>query len=96
LDQAGFGDDLMHALIVRLDGDGINDLQVVGDADAMGAAGWIREKAVIVAAAAAKAESLAGEGKAGDEDEVERGDFDGRTVWFGFPDVLLATLEVIE
>ena len=68
---------MMHALIVRLDGDGINDLQVVGDADAMGAAGWIREKAVIVAAAAAKAESLAGEGKAGDEDEVERGDFDG-------------------
>ena len=77
MDQARFGDDLMHALIVRLDGDGINDLQVVGDADAMGAAGWIREKAVIVAAAAAKAESVAGEGKAGDEDEVERGDFDG-------------------
>ena len=86
----------MHALIVRLDGDGINDLQFVGDADAMGAAGWIREKAVIVAAAAAKAESVAGEGKAGDEDEVERGDFDGRAVWFGFPNVHLAALEVIE
>lgn len=87
---------MMHALIVRLDGDGINDLQVVGDADAMGAAGWMREKAVIVATAAAKAESVAGEGQAGDEDEVERGDFDRLTVWFGFPDVHLAAQEVIE
>jgi hypothetical protein len=96
LDQAGFGDDLMHALIVRLDGDGINDLQFVGDADAMGAAGWIREEAVVVAAAATKASAIAAEGEAGNEDEVERGDFDWRAVRFGFPDVHLAALEIIE
>lgn len=86
----------MHALIVRLDGDGINDLQFVGDADAMGAAGWIREKAVVVAASTTEARTVTREGEAGDEDEVERGDFDGWTVWFGLPDVHLAALEVIE
>ena len=86
----------MHALIVRLDGDGINDLQFVGDADAMGAVGWIREKAVVVAAAATEARTVTREGEAGNEDEVERGDFDWRAVRFGFPDVHLAALEIIE
>ena len=87
---------MMHALIVRLDEDVVDDLTIVGDADAARFAVWMRKKAVVVAAATAEAESVAGEGEAGDEDEVERGDFDRRTVWFGFPDVHLATLEVIE
>lgn len=86
----------MDALIVIFDGDGMDDLEVVGDADALGAAGGMGEEAVIIAASAAEAGAVAGEGKTGDEDEVERGDFYWRAVRFGFPDVHLATLEVIE
>jgi hypothetical protein len=95
LDQAGFGDDLMHALIVRLDGDVVDDLAIVSDGEAMGAALRMGEKTVVITAAAAKTESVAGEGEAGDEDEIEGGDFDGRTVRFGLPDVHLAALEVV-
>jgi hypothetical protein len=62
----------------------------------MGAALRMGKKAVVVAAAATEARSVTSEGEAGDEDEVERGDFDGRAVWFGFPDVHLAALEVVE
>ena len=86
----------MHALIVRLDGDVVDDLAIVSDGESMGAAGGMGEKAVVVAATATKARSITSEGEAGDEDEVERCDFDGRTMRFGFPNVHLAVLEVIE
>jgi hypothetical protein len=94
LDQAGFGDDFMYALIVRLDGDGFDDLHIVGDAEAMCFAVWTGEKAVVVAAATAEAESAAGEGETWDEDNVEHSNFEWLTVGFGFPDVHLAALEV--
>jgi hypothetical protein len=96
LDQAGFGDDLMHALVMGLDGDVVDDLAIVSDGEAMGSALRMGEKAVVVAAAATEARSVTCEGEAGDEDEIERGDFDGRAVRFGFPDVHLAALEIIE
>lgn len=96
LDQAGFGDDLMNTLIVRFDGDVIDDLKIEGDADSMRATFWMSEKAVVVAAAAAEACAIAGEGEAGDEDDVERGNVEELIVWLGFPDVHLPALEIIE
>ena len=96
LDQAGFGDDLMNALVVGLDGDVVDDLAIVSDGESMSAAGRIGEKAVVVAAAATKARTVTREGEAGYENEIERGDFDGRAVRFGFPDVHLAALEIIK
>jgi hypothetical protein len=49
LDQAGFGDDLMDVLIVKLDGDVVHDLDIEGDSDALCAAVWPSKQAVIVA-----------------------------------------------
>jgi hypothetical protein len=96
LDQAGFGDDLMHALVVRFDRDVVDDLAIIGNGETIGAAMRMGEKAVVVAAAATEARTVTSECEAGDEDEVERGDFDGRAVRFGFPDVHLAALEIIK
>lgn len=87
---------MMDTLVMGLDRDVVDDLAVVGDGEAMGAAGGMGEEAVVVAAAATEARSVTSEGEARDEDEVERGDFDGRTVRLGFPDVHLAALEIIE
>lgn len=86
---------MMNALVVGLDGDGFDDLSLEGDADALCFALRMGEKSVVVTAAAAKTESVAGEGEAGNEDEVESGDFDGLAVRFRLPDVHLAALEVI-
>lgn len=87
---------MMHALVVRFDWDVVDDLAIVSNGEAMGAALRMGKEAVVVTAAATEARSVTSEGEAGNEDEVERGDFDGRTVRFGFPDVHLAALEVIE
>lgn len=62
----------------------------------MGAACRIREKAVVVAAAATKARAIAGEGEAGDEDDVESGNVEALTLEFRFPDVHRAALKVIK
>ena len=86
---------MMDALVVRFDWDVVDDLAIVGDGETMGAALRMGEKAVVVAATATEAHTVTREGEAGDEDEVERGDFDGRAVRFGFPDVHLAALEVV-
>jgi len=70
LDQAGFRDDLMDVLIVKLDGDVFHNLDIEGDSDALGAAVRLCKQAVIVATATAKSFSIAGEGKAWNEDNV--------------------------
>ena len=87
---------MMDALIVKLARDAIHDLHIEGDGDALGAALRIGEKTVVVATAATEARTVASESEAGDEDEIKRADFDGRTVRLGFPDVHGAALEVIE
>ena len=86
----------MDALVVGFDGDVIDDLEIKGDSDAACFTVWVREETVVVAAAAAEAGAAAGEGETGDEDDVEGGDFEARAVGFGFPDVHLAALEVVE
>ena len=86
----------MNALVVGFDGNGINDLEIEGDGDTARFAVWMCEEAVVVTTAATEARSITSESEAGDEDEIERGDFDGRTVLFGLPDVHLAALEIIE
>lgn len=94
-DDAGFGDEVMDALIVGLDGDVVDDLKIEGDGDALGAALRMSEEAVVVAAATTETRAIAGEGEAGDEDEVERGDADARAAGQWLPDVHLATLDVV-
>ncbi|MEZ5387832.1 MAG: hypothetical protein R3F13_20175 [Prosthecobacter sp.] len=61
----------MNALIMRLNGNGFDNLQIVGDADPAGAAIRAAEQTVIKAAATAKAKTAPSEGKAGNEDDVE-------------------------
>jgi len=60
----------MNSLVVGLDGDVLDDLAIVSDGEAMGAALRMSEKAVVVTAAATEARTVTSEGEAGDEDEV--------------------------
>ena len=59
LDQAGFGDDLMDVLIVKLDGDVIHNLDIEGDGDALGTAVGMSQQAVVVATAASETREMA-------------------------------------
>lgn len=94
-DQAGFGDDLMNTLIVGLTRDGIDDLEIVGDANAMRFAVRMCQQAIIVTAAATDTESFTRKCESGNEDDIERRNFDGLAMRFGFPDVHLATLKIV-
>jgi hypothetical protein len=86
----------MDVLVVKLDGEVIDELEIKGDGDAFGTAVGMGEQAVVVTAAASEACACAGEGEAGYEDDVERGDVDGRAVRSWLPNVHLAALEVVE
>lgn len=92
---ARLGDDVMHALVVGLRRNAVDDLKTEGDGDASSAALGMSEEAVVVAAAAAEAGTVACESEAGHEDEIEGGDFHERAVAPWLPDVHLASLEVI-
>lgn len=70
----------MHALVVGLDGDVIDDLKVECDTDAMRATLWMREEAVVVATTASETESITRECESRDENDAERGDFDVNAV----------------
>ena len=87
---------MMDALIVGFDGDVVDDLEIEGNGDALGATSGIRKKAIVVATAAAEACAVAGEGEAGDKNDVERGDVEARAAGRGLPDVHGAALEVVE
>ena len=86
---------MMNTLIVRLDGNGIDNLKIVGDANALRAAAWIREQTIVIAATATNAESVTSECESGNENDVESGDFDGIALRFRFPNVHLAALKVL-
>ena len=72
-ERGAFGEDGIHALVVRLAGDVGDELQVEADAEGDGVRLVQGEDAVVVAAAAAEAAAIAGEGEAGDEDEGDLG-----------------------
>jgi hypothetical protein len=95
LDQAGFRDDLMDVLIVKLDGDVIHNLNIKGNGDALGTALGMSQQAVVVATTAAQAFAIAREGKTGNEDDVERSDVDGRAARIRLPDVHLAAMHIL-
>ena len=84
----------MDVLIVKFDGDVIHDLYIERDSDALGAATGMREQAVIVATAATEAHSIMRKSETGNENDVERGDVDGRAVRLRLPDIHLAALEI--
>ena len=86
----------MDVLIVKLDGDVVHDLNIKGDRNALGATVWLCKQPVIVATATSKAFSIAGEGKAWNENDVERGDVDRRAVRLRFPDIHLATMQILD
>lgn len=85
----------MDVLIVKLDGDVVHELNIEGNSDALGTAVWLCKQPVIVATATSKAFSIAGEGKAWNENDVERGDVDRRAVRLRFPDIHLATMQIL-
>jgi hypothetical protein len=95
LDQAGFRDDLMDVLIVKLDSDVIHDLDIEGDGDALRTALWLRQQAVVIAAASAKAPPIMGEGETGNEDDVELSDVDVWTLRIRLPDIHLAAMQIL-
>jgi hypothetical protein len=95
LEQAGFGDDLMDVLIVKLDGDVIHDLHIEGDSDALGAAAGVSKQPVVVTTAATEALSIMRERETRNENDVECGDIDGRAVQLRLPDVHLAALQIV-
>ena len=86
----------MDVLIVKLDGDVIHDLNIEGDGDALGAAVWLCKQAIVIATATAKAFSIPREGKAWNEDDVQRGDVDRRAVRLRFPNIHLATMQILD
>lgn len=85
----------MDVLIVKLDGDVIHDLDIKGHSDALSAAVRLCKQAVIVTTAATKAFPIVREGETGNEDDVERGDFDDRAVRLRLPDVHLAAMQIL-
>lgn len=84
----------MDVLIVKLDGDVVHELNIEGNSDALGTAVWLCKQAIVIATATAKAFPIAGEGKARNEDDVERGDVDRRTMRLRFPNIHLATMQI--
>lgn len=95
LDQAGFRDDLMDVLIVKLDSDVIHDLDIEGNSDALGTALGMSQQAVVVATAATQPFPITGEGETGNEDDVERGDVDMRALRIRLPDIHLAAMQIL-
>ncbi len=85
----------MDVLIVKFDGDVIHDLDIESDCDALGPALWLRQQAVVIAAAATEAFAIVREGKAGNEDDVERGDVDVWTLRIRLPNIHLATMQIL-
>jgi len=96
LDQAGFRDDLMDVLIVKLDGDVVHDLNIEGNGDAFGAALRMSQQAIVVAATAPKAFPIASEGKAWNEDDVERSDVYMSALRIRLPDIHLAAMQILD
>jgi hypothetical protein len=95
-DQAGFRDDLMDVLIVKLDGDVVHDLNIEGNSDALGAAVRLSKQAVVIATATAKAFPTMGESETRNEDDVERSDVNRRTVRLRLPNIHLATMQILD
>lgn len=84
----------MDVLIVKLDGDVIDDLDIEGDGNAFRTAQRMSQQAVVIAAATAQAFAITGEGKTGNEDNVELSDADVWTLRIRLPDVHLAAMKV--
>lgn len=84
----------MDVFIVKLDSDVIDDLYIEGDSDALGTALWPPQQAVVVAAATAQSFTVTRKGKTGNENDVERGDADGRALRLRLPDVHLAATKI--
>jgi len=95
LDQAGFRDDLMDVLIVKLDGDVIHDLNIEGNGDALGAALGMSQQAVVIATTTPKPFPTMGEGETWNEDDVELSDVDVWTLRIRLPDIHLATVQIL-
>ena len=86
----------MDVLIVKLDGDVVHDLNIKGDRNALGTAVRLSKQAIVIATATAKAFPIAGEGKARNEDDVERSDVNRRTVRLRLPNIHLATMQILD
>ena len=95
LDQAGFRDDLMDVLIVKLGGDVVHDLDIEGHGDAFTAALGVSQQAVVVAATTPKSLPTMSEGETGNEDDVELSDVDVWTLRIRLPDIHLATMQIL-
>jgi hypothetical protein len=95
LDQAGFRDDLMDVLIVKLDGDVIHNLNIEGNGDAFGAALRMSQQAVVVAPPTPKSFPIVGESESWNEDDVELSDVDVWTLRIRLPDIHLATVQIL-
>lgn len=96
LDQAGFRDDLMDVLIVKLGGDVVHDLDIECHGDAFGTALGVSQQAVVVTATTPKSLPTMGERETWNEDDVELSDIDVRTLRIRLPDVHLAAMQILQ
>ncbi|WP_294384678.1 hypothetical protein [Prosthecobacter sp.] len=85
----------MNPLIMGFGRDLVNDLTVESNRDALGTKGRVSEQTVVIATTTTETHAVSGKGETGNEDDVERGDVEGRTVISGLPYIHMATLKII-